>query len=249
MAKGLHVNREDEGVVILKIDNPPMNAMDPAMLQTFMETLDSVEADLSIRCMVLIGEGRAFSVGEDLKELSSTGEELKFFMRLVERLEASRVPIIAAINGFCAGGGFEIALSADICLASEKAVFICAGANMGGLSEPLRLIRRIGMGYAKEMLYTGDQYDAATALRYGVVTRVFPPGELEPAAIRMAKRIATRAPLSIEATKRVTAKAHLSPEEFDPIYWEELLGAIRSDDLQEGIAAFKERRQPAFERR
>lgn len=245
----LHVTSDQPGVVLLEIDRPPMNALDVDMFHLMRETFSKLEADTSVRAAVITGRGKAFCSGEDLKLMSSSTEELELFGALLDQIEASRFPVIAAINGFCVGGGFELALCSDIRLASTAASFTCAGVNVGLLGGTYRLPRAIGIGRAKEMEYSGAKYDAVTVERFGLVASVHEPGELLPSALRMAARIATRAPLSVEAAKRMIGRAHLAPEVVDKIFYGELSALLKTQDHQEALAAFRDRREPKFERR
>jgi enoyl-CoA hydratase/carnithine racemase len=246
----VHVETISPAVMLLEIDNPPMNPLGVEMRETFMAALDRVETNDALRCLIVTGRGRAFCSGDDLKNVSGKGEDLAGFGRLLDRVEQSRVPVVAAVNGWCVGGGFELALCCDIRLASTEAKFVCAGVNVGLMASTYRLPRLIGESRAKSMLLTGLPHDAETAERYGLVTGLHAPEALRGAAIAVAERIATRAPLSVEATKRTAHRAlDLSPEESGKIWGEELRVLRRSDDHKAAIAAFRERREPTFTRR
>ena len=249
MSGAVHVSAVGDGVVQLTIDNPPMNPLGVEMRATFMTALDQVEADQSLRCLVVTGQGRAFCSGDDLKAVSPQGEDLAGFGRLLDRLEATRVPVVAAVNGWCVGGGFELALCCDIRLASTEARFVCAGVNVGLMASTYRLPRLIGVSRAKAMLLTGLPHDAETAERYGLVTGLYAPDDLMDAAHRLAERIASRAPLSVEATKRTAGRAvDLSPEDADMMLGAELRVLRKSSDHKAAVAAFRERREPVFTR-
>ncbi|HEV2366208.1 MAG TPA: enoyl-CoA hydratase/isomerase family protein [Caulobacteraceae bacterium] len=243
----IHVERLEGGVALLTIDNPPMNALGVEMRERFMATLDEVEADEGPRSLIITGAGRAFCSGDDLKAVGGEGEDLAGFARLLNRLDRSNAATIAAVNGWCVGGGFELALCCDIRIASVGARFIAAGVNVGLMASAYRLPRLIGLGPAKAMLLTGAAHDAATAERWGLVTAVHEPGELRDYAIALAHRIASRAPLSVAATKRVAARAlDLSPKQAAELQAEELKVLRASADHKEAVAAFKEKRDPVF---
>jgi len=245
----IHIERPAPAIVRLTIDNPPMNPLGVAMRQSFMAVLDEIEADGDVRAIIVTGQGRAFCSGDDLKDVAPRGEDLAGFGRLLERLDASRAPVIAAINGWCVGGGFELALCCDLRIASDDARFVCAGVNMGLMVSAWRLPRLIGVSRANAMLLTGSPHDAATADKFGLVTGLHSPGDLPAAALALAERIASRAPLSVEATKRVAARApDLSPEDAAAMQAAELRILRRSSDHQEAVAAFREKRQPTFSR-
>jgi enoyl-CoA hydratase/carnithine racemase len=249
MTGQVHVEQAQAGVVVLTIDNPPMNPLGVEMRQTFMEALDRVEEDPSLRCLVVTGKGRAFCSGDDLKAVSPQGEDLAGFGRLLDRLEATRAPVVAAVNGWCVGGGFELALCCDIRIASTEAKFVCAGVNVGLMASTYRLPRLIGVSRAKAMLLTGAPHDAATAERYGLVTGLHDPEALMPEALKLAERIASRAPLSVEATKRTANRAvDLSPEDANRMLGQELRVLRKSNDHKAAVQAFRERRDPVFTR-
>ncbi|HEY2359430.1 MAG TPA: enoyl-CoA hydratase/isomerase family protein [Phenylobacterium sp.] len=249
MSGQVHVEPISGAVVLLEIDNPPMNPLGVEMRQTFMDVLDRVEADDALRCLILTGRGRAFCSGDDLKNAAPQSDDLAGFGRLLDRLEATRVPVVAAVNGWCVGGGFELALCCDIRLASTEAKFVCAGVNVGLMASTYRLPRLIGVSRAKAMLLTGLPHDAETAERYGLVTGLHAPDHLRDAAIALAERIASRAPLSVEATKRTATRApDLSPEEAAAMQGPELRTLRRSADHKAALAAFRERRDPVFTR-
>lgn len=249
MSGTIHIERPAPAIVRLTIDNPPMNPLGVAMREAFMAVLDEVEADARVRAIIVTGKGRAFCSGDDLKDVSPRGEDLAGFGRLLERLDASRAPVIAAINGWCVGGGFELALCCDLRIASDDARFVCAGVNMGLMVSAWRLPRLIGVSRANAMLLTGAPHDAATADKFGLVTGLHAPAELAGAALALAERIASRAPLSVEATKRVAARApDLSPVDAEAMQAAELRILRRSSDHKEAVAAFREKRQPVFSR-
>jgi enoyl-CoA hydratase/carnithine racemase len=249
MSGAVNVEQVSEAVVLLEIDNPPMNPLGVEMRQTFMEALDRVEANDALRCLIVTGRGSAFCSGDDLKNVGPGGEDLAGFGRLLDRLEAIRVPVLAAVNGWCVGGGFELALCCDIRIASTEAKFTAAGVNVGLMASTYRLPRLIGVSRAKAMLLTGLPHDAETAERFGLVTGLHAPDELRPAAIALAERIASRAPLSVEAAKRTANRApDLSPEDANVMLGQELRVLRRSNDHKAAVAAFRERRDPVFTR-
>jgi enoyl-CoA hydratase len=250
MGGTIQVEAVGEHVRVLTIDNPPMNPLGVAMRETFMRTLDEVETHPDLRAIVVTGTGRAFCSGDDLKDEAPKEEGLAGFGRLLERLDASRAPIIAAVNGWCVGGGFELALCCDIRLASTEARFVCAGVNMGLMVSAYRLPRLIGVSRAKAMLLTGSPHDAETAEQFGLVTALHAPQALRGAAIALAERIASRAPLSVEATKRVAGRAvDMDPEQAERMQAAELHILRRSADHKEAVQAFREKRAPVFRRK
>jgi enoyl-CoA hydratase len=254
----VHERRIGQHAVLLELDNPPANALGGAMRKFLLAKLEALESDFSVRAVALTGRGNAFCSGDDLKEqeaaqragVDARKEQLAEFARVLDRIEAFRAPVIGAINGWCIGGGLELALVCDIRIASSAARFTAAGANIGLLASAYRLPRLIGVARAKQMLFTGSPVDAANAERFGLVTALHDPGELETAACVLAERIASRAPLSVEAAKRVASRAaDLIPAEAAKSTAKELTALVKSADHAEALAAFREKRDPKFERR
>jgi len=239
----VHRSRPAPGVVLIELDQPPVNALGMAMRAELDEALSEIDADLEVRAAVLTGRGQAFCAGDDLIEAAGRGEaglEAIFgFNALMNRLEATRVPVIAAINGFCLGGGLELALACDIRLSAPDAIFTASGVNVGLMASVRRLPRLIGEGPAKAMLLTGAPVDAETALIRGLVTGLH--RSVVKDALALADRIASRAPLSVEAVKRVVGRP------FDERA--ELAALFHSEDHQSALAAFARKQTPTFERR
>lgn len=238
----IHLSRPSPGVVLLELDHPPVNALSLAMRAELEAALAGVDADLDMRAIVLTGRGQAFCAGDDLIEAAGRGEaglEAIFgFNALMNRVEATRAPVIAAINGFCLGGGLELALACDIRLSSPDAIFTASGVNVGLMASVKRLPRLIGEGPAKAMLLSGAPVDAETALIRGLVTGLH--RSVVKDALTLADRIATRAPLSVEAVKRVVGRP------FDERA--ELTALFHSEDHQAALAAFAAKRTPTFTR-
>ncbi len=250
----IHFSKPSAHVALLEIDNPPMNALGRASRASLLKRLDEIDTDKDVRCVVLTGRGRAFCGGDDLKEQAEaqktrSSAHLGEFGQVLERIETYRLPVIAAINGWCLGGGLELASVCDIRIASSEAKFVCSGVNVGLMASAYRLPRLIGVARAKHMLLTGSPHDAATAERFGLVTAVHAPEALMAAALALAERIASRAPLSVEATKRTAAMApDLTPEDAAKVNAKELSVLGKSADHKEALAAFIAKREPLFRR-
>lgn len=249
----LHVSRPREGVVLIEIDAPPSNALNFETRKVFEAELDAIEQNFDVRCVIITGRGAGFCAGDDLREVGKRDGEgptgLGQFGRLLDKIERLRAPVIAAVNGYAIGGGLELALCCDIRIASEKAFFLGAGVNVGLMASVYRLPRLIGVGPAKAMLLTGARTTAETALRYGLVTAIYAADALMSEALALAKRIATRAPLSVEASKRMIGQAFdLNPEEAGAASGRELSVLTRSSDHKEGVRAFLAKAEPKFTR-
>lgn len=253
-APTIHISRPATGIAKFEIDAPPTNALGRALRKQLIDGLDEIERDLSIRVAIVTGHDRAFCSGDDLKEreasLQSRGDDqAESFPTMVDRIEACRVPVIAAVNGWAIGGGLELALACDIRIASTDAQFVCAAVNVGLIASAYRLPRLIGVARAKHMLLTGSPFDAATAERFGLVTSLHAPDELGASALALAERIASRAPLSVEATKRVSSAApDMTPPQAAAALRKEFEILVASSDHAAALAAFREKKTPEFRR-
>jgi len=253
MTGSLHVSRPSTGVVLIRIDNPPSNALGEEIRGRFIAEIEAIGSDLDVRAAVITGTGKAFCAGDDLREAAGRGDgaraSLAQFGKLLDRIETLRVPVIAAVNGHAVGGGLELALACDIRIGCPDARFIAAGVNVGLMASVYRLPRLVGVARAKSMLLTGLPIDAQTALIWGLLTGLFEGDALEAEALALAARIASRAPLSVEATKRQTGRAFdLTPREAAIAASEELAVLSASRDHKIGIKAFAERTDPVFTR-
>jgi len=247
MSGTIHIENPTPHVRVLILDNPPMNPLGAAMRETFLAVLDEIEAASALRCLVIMGKGRGFCTGADLTSVDK--EDLSTFGLLLDRLEASRIPVVAAVNGWCAGGGVELALCCDIRIASTEARFTAAGVNVGLIASAYRLPRLIGIAAAKAMLLTGSPFDAEAALRFGLVTAVHAPDALSAAGLALAERIASRAPLSVEAAKRMADRApEMTREEGARAATAEARALQTTDDHKAAVRAFIAKAQPVFTR-
>lgn len=251
----IHETYIDNHILLLELDNPPANSLSKEMKRQFLALLDRVEAEITLRAIIITGRGNKFCTGDDLKEAVKNSAKdhdiiinnLKKFSEIIDRFEALPIPIIAAINGWCVGGGVELALCADIRVAIPSSQFITAGVNVGLTASGIRLPRLIGVGRAKRMLLTGEAINAQQAMDYGLITDVFEEEVLISNSIKMAQLIATKAPLAIESTKRITNKAfELSEKEAYLFQQQELEELSRSQDHKEALIAFSEKRKPDF---
>jgi enoyl-CoA hydratase len=248
MAGTVELSRIGGRVALVELDNPPMNAMSADSCAKVLEIFGTLQDDHEIRAVVLTGRGKAFCSGADLKE-ARQGEGVSAFGRVLERVAGLRAPVIAAVNGHCIGGGLELALCCDLRISSTEAKFVCAGVNVGLMASTYRLPRLIGISRAKAMLLTGSPFDAAVMEAWGLVTALHAPEQLRDSALVLAERIASRAPLSVEATKRFADRAvDMAPGEAREMMVRELSALQASRDHQEAISAFIEKREPVFSR-
>lgn len=254
----VRLDRPGEHVAVVTIDSPPMNAFGPAESEAMHGVLDELDSDDEVRCVIVTGTGSAFTAGANLhrqgqlrpEELEDHLDDDRGFGAAMARIEQARYPVIGAINGYSMGGGFEFALCCDIRLASTAARFACSAVNVGLVLSWYRLPRVVGMGRAKEMLLSGATYDAETAERWGLVTAVHEPDDLLPAALTLAGRIASRSPLSVEATKQCATRTFdLDAGAAMALQREKFLSLAVTRDHAEAIRSFTEKRPASYERR
>ncbi|MFN2568614.1 MAG: enoyl-CoA hydratase/isomerase family protein [Candidatus Dormibacteria bacterium] len=244
--------RRDGPVFVLTIDHPPVNAISRSVVAALGRGLtEAVEAP-ECRALLLTAEGPTyFSAGADLNELAGEGEDLRSEgLQLIRSLEEAPLPIIAAINGIAYGGGCELALAADMRIASRSARFAQPEINLGlvpGWGGSQRLPRLIGPSAALPMLLTGEPVDAEAALRCGLVSEVVEAAELPAAAGRLAARLAGKAPLALAAMKRAVRHGLECPlEEGLAVEEGELRSLLGTEDVAEGVMAFLEKRAPRW---
>ncbi len=255
MSECVHVERPSEGVVLARLDRPPVNALDREARRAFLALLDEAERDHALRCVVLTGTGRHFCAGADLREEAEleredAGDFFGELGRILAGIRQLRIPVIAAVNGHCLGGGLELALMCDIRIGSTDARFTASGVNVGLVASFYSLATTIGSGPAASMLLTGHACDAARAERFGLLTDVYPPEQLLGEALALAERIASRSPLSVEAAKRCLRQVpDLSADQAFELLGREVLALSASEDHKEALRAFFERRAGVYQRR
>lgn len=258
MTDALKIERRG-ALLELTLDRPKANAIDAATSKAMGEAFIAYGEDPELRCAIITGGGeRFFSAGWDLKA-AAEGEaaDADFgpggFAGLTELFNLQK-PVIAAVNGLAAGGGFELALSADMVVTADHATFFLPEATIGIIADAggvLRLPRRLPRALACEMLMTGSRLSAADALRWGLVNQVVPGDQLKTAARALAERVLASAPLSVQAVKEVMAATeHLSvAAAYDKMRDGSLTtytSLLRSEDALEGPRAFAEKRDPQW---
>ena len=269
-----------EGTIgIIKMNNPPMNVLSNAVLTELHTILGKIEADTELDAVIITGEGRAFIAGADIGEMmkmdpAAAAKFAEVGQGAFDRIQALKTPVIAAVNGFALGGGTELAISCDIRIASEAAIFGQPEVSLAvipGFGGTQRLPRLIGPGKAKELIFTGDMIDAKTALEIGLVQAIVPGFKVgedgqpvlnekgkpvqdnEPvlaAAMKMAGKIATKGPLSVQLSKEsidegldLTLAAGLKIEASN------FAKLFDTEDQKEGMTAFVEKRPAEFRRK
>jgi E-phenylitaconyl-CoA hydratase len=248
---GLRVERDD-AVAWLVLDRPDRNnAFDREMRQALRTATDALEADASVGVVIITGTGKAFCAGTDLKEvITDDGHPLaEAQARLTAPIEALTKPVIAAVNGPAAGGGFELALAADLRIAATTATFGLPEVRVGSLpgsGGTQRLFGAVPSALAWKMLLTGAPIDATEAYRIGLVSEVVEAEQLRPTALALAQAIVANAPLSIRAAKlagRAAEGRHAEGLVLERSLWSLLK---TTEDRAEGRAAFRERRPPRY---
>jgi enoyl-CoA hydratase/carnithine racemase len=248
------IKTEKQGHILIVTMNRPevYNAVHAEMHQEMSDCWDAFAADQDLWVAVLTGAGdKAFTAGNDLKATASGGSKKTLaptgFAGLSSRFDLEK-PIIAAVNGFAMGGGFETALSCDIILASEHAKFAVPEVKVGffaSASGVQRLSRYIGRLAAQELMLTGRTIDAAEALKLGCCNEVLPADQLMPRAMELAEQLCSVSPSSVKATKRILnsmAVAEGLPESLE--YSRVVQGDLaQTEDFKEGVQAFVEKRK------
>ncbi len=247
---------EEDGVELLTLRHPPVNALSTAVLGELGRHLDALDADRNVRAVILTGDGAYFSAGADLKELATLDRSaapavVAQGQSLFSRIECLGPPVVAAINGLALGGGLELALACDLRIVGESAKLGAPEVNYGLMPSyggTQRLPRLVGVAKAKELIFMGSMVPAAECVRIGLANRSVPAGQELRAARDIAHTIAQRAPKAVRAAKRairegsglpMTAALALEARLFES-------EVLKSEDLTEGIAAFLERRPPKF---
>ncbi|MBS1793802.1 MAG: enoyl-CoA hydratase [Acidobacteria bacterium] len=249
------VEKRDK-VAIITINRPDkLNSLNKTVHAEGVAALDELRADDSVRVVVITGAGeKAFIAGADISEFADATpvsqrdlfQQRSFF----NSIDVFPKPVIAMINGFCLGGGNELALACDIRIASENARFGQPEINLGimcGGGGTQRLTQLIGEGRAMEMILTGDMIDAPTALSFGLVNHVYPLAELAEKTLALASKIAEKAPIALQLSKEAVKFASRSNLD-EGLRREVDLFAIcfSTEDKAEGVAAFLEKRKPDF---
>lgn len=251
------LSEERDGVAILTLNRPDtLNAISSALADLMAEHLTRIAAQKDIRAVVITGAGgKAFSAGTDLKErrtLDANGkwEQRTRGWRVNRLLQELPQPAIAAVDGWCLGGGFELALFCDLRVASERAVFSFPEMTLGaypGSGAAIALPRLIGRARAKELFFTARRVGAAEALALGIVEWVVPPGQHIEKALAIAEQVKATSPLGVAAVKRmVNEGTDLSFEEATALNDRLRRPLEETRDYLEGIQAFFEKRQPVF---
>ena len=255
------VNDQDRHVAITLNRPEALNSISPAMIDDLNAALDGLEDRRQLCALSITGQGRAFCAGADLKAAEArmdgadAGEVNSNFLdglrRLLLRIEGFPVPVVAAVNGLALAGGLEMVLACDLVVAAASAKLGDAHANYGlvpGGGSSVRLPRKIGPTRAKQLIFSGDFLPAETLMQWGLVNKVVPDGGLGAAVDELVGTLAQRSPIGLRRMKRMIDDG-LEQSLPAALRYELSLNALHaaSHDRMEGLAAFAEKRKPAFE--
>lgn len=254
-----NITVETRGQVGLITLNRPkaLNALCAALIRELGQALDAFEADAEIGAIVLTGSEKAFAAGADIKEMASKSYMDAYLEDFItngwERVTKCRKPVIAAVAGYALGGGCEMAMMCDFILAADNAKFGQPEITIGtipGAGGTQRLTRAVGKSKAMEMVLTGRMMDAAEAERAGLVSRIVPVADLLEEALKVAERIASMSrPIVYMAKEAVNAAFETTLAQGVHLERRLFQSAFASEDQKEGMAAFAEKRSPAFKNR
>ena len=252
----------EDRIALLTIDHPPVNSFNAQVVTELDEAVDELMADDEVKAIVITGGGtNAFVAGADIPEIRELLEnpegdyaEARAFIErgqgVHRKIETATKPVIAAINGFCLGGGLELAMACHMRICSDRARLGQPEMNLGlipGWGGTQRLPRIVGKGKALEMILTGDMITAQEAYRIGLVNKVVPAGAILKEARGLARKIVSKSKFPVAATLRaVTEGLEVTVEEGLEIEKKQFVGLADTEDIREGLSAFLEKRQPEF---
>ncbi|MGI8871203.1 MAG: enoyl-CoA hydratase-related protein [Candidatus Limnocylindria bacterium] len=244
----------EQRTALVQLNRPrQLNALNGEVMDALCDALEELDRDDAIRCLVVTGNQRAFAAGADIGEMAgATAVEMLASNRIGQWDRVRRIgkPVIAAVNGWCLGGGCELAMTLDLIVAGESARFGQPEINIGvipGAGGTQRLTRAIGKSRAMEMILTGEPISAADAQRAGLVAQVVPDEVVVEDALALAARIATKSPIALRLAKESVNNAY-EMSLTDALAHERRLFYLlfATEDQKEGMAAFLEKRAPDF---
>ena len=240
---------------LIRLNRPDaMNALNSVLMRELAQAMQAADANSTIRCIVLTGSDRAFAAGADIREMVDKSYvemvEVDLFAAEVASIARIRKPVIAAVAGYCLGGGCELAMMADFIVAADSAKFGQPEINLGivaGLGGTQRLTRIIGKAKAMDMNLTGRMMDAAEAERAGLVARIVPAASLVADTLAIAAKIAEKSMVTARAVKECVNRATESTLREGLLFEHRMFHALfATEDQKEGMNAFLEKRQPQF---
>jgi enoyl-CoA hydratase len=250
------VERDDPIGVVLLNRPKQLNALSDELMNALVGALRELDGDEAVRCIVVGGSERAFAAGADIEQLARASPVEMYYQRRVDRWDEIRTlwtPLVAAVSGFCLGGGCELAMACDLIVASETAKFGQPETGLGlipGAGGTQRLTRAVGKALAMDVILSGRFLSASEARRAGLVARVVAKEAWLDEAKRVARDIASKGPVAIRLAKEAVDRAHEGPLTLGVEYERRLLYlALASEDAKEGLTAFLEKRKPDFKGR
>jgi enoyl-CoA hydratase len=250
------VERDDPVAVVLLNRPDALNALSDELMDQLVSTLQDLDGDEGVRCIVLGGSERAFAAGADIAELAKSSAVDLYYQRRVERWDAIAAlwtPLVAAVSGYCLGGGCELAMACDLIVASETAQFGQPETGVGvipGAGGTQRLTRAVGKATAMDVVLSGRFLSADEALRAGLVARVVAKEAWLDEAKRVAHAIADKAPVATRLAKEAVDRSFDSTLDLGLEHERRLLYlAFASEDAKEGLNAFLEKRKPEYKGR
>jgi enoyl-CoA hydratase len=253
MSELVLVERDDPIAVVLLNRPDALNALSDDLMEQLVTVLEELDRDAAVRCIVLGGSERAFAAGADIAELARSSAIDLYYQRRIERWDAIRglwTPLVAAVSGYCLGGGCELAMACDLIVASETAQFGQPETGVGvipGAGGTQRLTRAVGKSLAMDVILSGRFLSAEEALAAGLVARVVAKEAWLEEAKRVAREIAEKAPIATRLAKEGVDRAYEGPLQLGLEYERRLLYlAFASADTREGLNAFLEKRKPEF---
>jgi enoyl-CoA hydratase len=250
----LVVVERDHSVAVVRLNRPKqLNALSGELMGALVAALQQLDEDAEIRCIVVAGNERAFAAGADVNDLAAGTAVSLYESRRIDAwdgIRAVRTPLVAAVSGFCLGGGCELAMLCDLIVASESARFGQPEINLGvlpGAGGTQRLTRAVGKAVAMDMILTGRMLTAREALDFGLVARVVAREAWLTEAVGVARAIAAKSPVSVRLAKEAVDAAFEAPLAVGvELERRAFFLARASEDATEGLTAFLEKRQPDF---
>jgi enoyl-CoA hydratase len=247
----------EDRVATVTISNPPANVLTTPLVKELDKVFDELSGKEDVKVIILTGSGTLFVAGADIKEIGSItsskqGEELALMGQAVfNKIEQMQKPVIAAITGFCLGGGMELAMACHLRVAGDRARMGQPEINLGiipGFGGTQRLSRLVGKAKAMEIILTGDMINTQEAKALGLVNKVVPEGEVLKQAVGLAKKIASKGKKAIAAAMSAIQEGTMQPLSQGLALEAKLFGRIcETSDMKEGVSAFLEKRQPKFQ--
>lgn len=245
-----------ENIAVIKINRPNyLNALNKDTIFELTKAVEELEKDKNIKAVILTGEGKAFIAGADIKQMNNMNpSEAKKFAKdghnLLMKIENSRLPFIAAVNGYALGGGCEVMMACDICVAASSAKIGQPEINLGihpGFGGTQRLPRLVGRMKAKELLLTGENIDANEALRIGLINMIVPDDKIMEEAEKIANKIVNKSSIQTAFIKALVNKGvNLDLKKACELEISYFSSSFSTEDQKEGMTAFLEKRKPNF---